>query len=99
MSRLHVDVCDAAALLRQRLVLVQWLGELGDDIPGVEEAGEEAETAEKNVDDGVGAANPAFDPYGQRGEEDGQNTEEDVCGAHGARGCDKNAMSQNRGLI
>ena len=61
---LHVDVChtSALAILRDSLVLVRGLGELGDDVPGVEEAGDEAENAEEDVDDGVGGADAALDP-------------------------------------
>lgn len=61
---LDVDVGDAAALAvaRQGLVLVGGLGELGDDVPGVEEARDEAEAAEEDVDERVGAADAALDP-------------------------------------
>lgn len=37
-----------------------WMG--GDDVPGVQEAGDEAEAAEEDVDEGVGAADAGFDP-------------------------------------
>lgn len=40
---LHVVVCDCAALLFVRHLLVGGVGCDGDDVPGVEEAGEEAE--------------------------------------------------------
>lgn len=63
---LDVDVRDttvaALAVLADLLVLVGRLGELGDDVPGVEEAGDEAEDAEEDVDDGVGGADAALDP-------------------------------------
>lgn len=63
---LNVDVRDAAiaalAVLADLLVLVRWFGELGDNVPGVEEAGDEAEDAEEDVDDGVGGADTALDP-------------------------------------
>lgn len=61
---LDVDVGDAAALavLRQGLVLVGRLGQLGDDVPGVQDAGDVAEAAEEDVDEGVGAADAALDP-------------------------------------
>ncbi len=55
-----------------------WLGELGDDVPGVEEAGDEAEHAETDVDEGVGAADAGLDPDGDGGEEDGEEAEKDV---------------------
>lgn len=62
IGRLDIDICNAAAFLGQRLVLVRWLGELGDDVPRVEEAGDEAETAEEDVNNRVGAADSAFYP-------------------------------------
>ncbi len=64
VGRLDVDVGDAAilAVARQGLVLVGRLGELGDNVPGVEEAGDEAQAAEEDVDEGVGAADAALDP-------------------------------------
>lgn len=34
----------------------------GDDVPGVQEAGEETEAGEEDVDEGVGAADAGFDP-------------------------------------
>lgn len=36
---------------------------LGDDVPGVQQAGDEAEGAEEDVDQGVGGAEAGFDPY------------------------------------
>lgn len=64
MGRLNVDVCDTttAVLVGDSLVLVRWLGELCDDVPGVEKAGDEAEDAEEDVDEGVGATDAALDP-------------------------------------
>lgn len=60
---LDVDVGDAAVLaVAHGLVLVRRLGELGDDVPGVEEARDEAQAAEEDVDEGVGAADAALDP-------------------------------------
>lgn len=65
-GRLDVDVGDAAAALAavavQRLVLVGRLGELGDDVPGVQQARDVAEEAEQDVDERVGAADAALDP-------------------------------------
>lgn len=61
---LHVDVGDAAAglgVLGEGVVGLE-LGVLGDDVPGVEEAGEEAEHAEEDVDEGVGRAEAGLDP-------------------------------------
>ena len=61
---LNVDVGDAAALaiLGHRLVLIGRFGVLGDDVPRMEETGDEAENAEEYVDDGVGRADAALDP-------------------------------------
>lgn len=50
------DVGHAAALavmLREGVVFAGGLGVLDNDVPGVDEAGDEAEDAEENVDDGV----------------------------------------------
>ncbi len=61
---LHVDVGDAAAalgILGERIVRLE-LGVLGDDVPGVEEAGEEAEHTEEDVDEGVGGAETGLNP-------------------------------------
>lgn len=61
---LHVDVGDSAAglgVLGEGVVGLE-LGVLGDDVPGVEEAGEEAEHAEEDVDEGVGGAETGLDP-------------------------------------
>lgn len=64
MRSLDVDIGDSAplAISRERLVLVWWLGVLGDDVPGVQQAGDQAENAEEDVDQGVCAADTAFDP-------------------------------------
>lgn len=68
--RLDVHILHAAAALAvvavQRLVLVGRLGVLGDDVPGVQEAGDVAEDAEEDVDEGVGAADAALDPDWRR---------------------------------
>ena len=58
----------------------------GDDVPGVEEAGDVAEGAEEDVDEAVGGANARFDPDGDGREEDGEEAEEDVAAAHCSRG-------------
>jgi hypothetical protein len=63
---LDVDVGDAVAavalVVGDGVVFVGRLGELGDDVPGVEEAWDEAEDAEEDVDEGVCAADAALDP-------------------------------------
>ena len=50
------------ALRRYGLVFVALLGVFGDYVPCVQEAGEVAEHAEGEVDEGVGGAEGAFDP-------------------------------------
>ena len=44
------------------LVVVVVFGVFGYDVPGVEEAGDEAEAAEGDVDQAVGGADAGFDP-------------------------------------
>lgn len=44
------------------LVGVVWVGVLEDHVPGVQKAGEESETAKREVDEGVGAANSFLHP-------------------------------------
>lgn len=60
------DVHNAARLplaVGKALVLVVVLvGELGDDVPCVEQAGDESKDAKEDVDDGVGGADAALDP-------------------------------------
>lgn len=58
------DVAHVTALvvLRQGLVVKVGLGVLRDDVPGVEETGDEAEDAEEDVDDGVAAADASLYP-------------------------------------
>lgn len=53
----------AALVVRHWAVAVIRIGILEDDVPGVEKAGEEAETAEGDVDEGVGGADTALYPY------------------------------------
>ena len=88
----HIVVRDAAALapvaggygvVSVVVVVVVGFGVEGDDVPGVEEAGDVAEGAEEDVDEGVGGADAGFDPDGDGGEEDGEEAEEDVAAAHG----------------
>lgn len=88
LRALDVDVGNTAALtiIRDGLVLVGRFGEFGNDVPGVEETRDVSEDAEQNVDERVCAADSALDPDRQWGEEDGEESEEDVGGAHGCRG-------------
>ena len=48
--------------MRQGLVEGFLLGIFGDDVPGVQQARDEAEHAEADVDEGVGGTDAAFDP-------------------------------------
>ena len=66
----------------QVFVLVVGLRVEGDDVPGVQQAGDVAEHQEEDVDERVGGADARFDPDGDRGEEDGEDGEEAVRGAH-----------------
>lgn len=80
-TALHIYVCYACALgvLRQLFIVgAHPVGKLGDDVPGVQQAGEPAEYAEQDVDDRVGGADATFDPDSDWGEEDGDEAEEDV---------------------
>lgn len=47
------------------------IGRDGDDVPGVQQAGDEAEAAEGDVDEGVCGAEGALDPDRERGKDDG----------------------------
>jgi hypothetical protein len=61
-----VVICDSAvgALgVMDGLVFVHRVRVAGDDVPGVDEAGDVAEAAEGDIDEGVGAAEAYFDPY------------------------------------
>lgn len=49
----------------------------GDDVPGVDEAGEPAQQREQDVEAEMGPA-PPHDQYRRRGEEDGEDEEEDA---------------------
>lgn len=66
MALSDVVVCDATAfrvLAADGLVLRARVRVTRDDVPGVDEAGEVAETAEGDVDEGVGGAETGFYPY------------------------------------
>lgn len=74
LGAVHIVVGDSAALGRTVMaggrgfwveglvVVIVCFGIEGDNVPGVQEAGEVAERAEQNVDDRVGGADAAFDP-------------------------------------
>lgn len=85
LGALNVDVGNSAAIAlggRKGLVLVWRLRIFGNDIPGVDQAGDVTEDAEENVDDGVGATDSALDPDWQRREEQREEGEEDVGRTH-----------------
>jgi hypothetical protein len=82
-SSLNIDICDSALrVLRDALVLDR-VGELGDNIPGVQQTGNVTKHAQEDVDETVGAADSGPDPDCEWREEDGEKAKEDVCGAHG----------------
>lgn len=82
---LDVVISDGAAALgvavdaRVRVVGVRVLE---DDVPGVQQAGEEAQAAECNIDERISAAYATLDPNAYGREEDGEQAEEAVCTAH-----------------
>lgn len=77
------EYIDAAAFgVGGTFIVVRRLGELGDDVPRVDEARDEAEHAEEDVDDGISGADAALHPYRQGREENGQEAEEYVCRTH-----------------
>lgn len=89
-ARLVIDVVVRHSLLllafrifRHAIIVEFFFGEFGDDVPCVQETGDEAQAAEEDVDEGVGGAQAAFDPDGDRGEDDGEDAEEDVAAGHG----------------
>jgi hypothetical protein len=84
----HAKVDDpmvGALRVGDRLVLRYWIRVSRDNVPGVDEAWDVAETAEGDVDQGVGGAEARFDPDRDRREEDGDKGEEDVGRAHFGR--------------
>lgn len=75
-----------AFLVRNRavaVVAVIRVGVLQNDVPGVQEAGQEAQTAERDVDEGVSGAETAFYPDSDGWEEDAEEHQEAVGAAHG----------------
>ena len=61
-----VVICDStvgALGVLDGLVFAHWVRVAGDDVPGVNKAGDVAEAAEGDIDEGVGGANADFDPY------------------------------------
>jgi hypothetical protein len=80
-----VVICDStvgALGVADGLVFTHWVRVAGDDVPGVDEAGDVAEAAEGDIDEGVCGAEADFDPYCDRWEEDGDKSKEDIAAAH-----------------
>ena len=82
----HIVVCDSPILALVVgyglvLIIVGFRVE-GDDVPGVDEAWDVAESAEEDVDEAVSGTDAGFDPDGDGREEDGEEAEEDVTAAH-----------------
>lgn len=63
MALLDIVVCDTATFGLLFDLLVCRVGVLGDYVPGVDETGEEAQATESDVDQRVGRAETALDPY------------------------------------
>lgn len=51
------------SVLEGVVIVVPVVGELSDDVPGVDEARQESEAAEENIDNRVGAADTTLHPY------------------------------------
>ena len=61
-----VVICDStvgALGVADGLVFTHWVRVAGDDVPGVDEAGDVAEAAEGDIDERVGGTEADFDPY------------------------------------
>jgi hypothetical protein len=63
MALLNIVVCDTTTLGFLFDLLVRRVGVLGDDVPGVDETRKEAQTTKSDVDERVGRAETALDPY------------------------------------
>jgi hypothetical protein len=63
MTLLNIVVCHTTTLGFLFDLLVCRIGVAGDDVPGVDETREEAQAAESDVDERVGRAETALDPY------------------------------------
>jgi hypothetical protein len=63
MALLDIIVCHTTTLGFLFDLLVCRIGVTGDDVPGVDETREEAQAAESDVDERVGRAETALDPY------------------------------------
>ena len=69
-----VDVVVGHALtlgVGNSLVVVLFFRELGNNVPGMEKAGDESETAEEDIDEGIDTADAPLDPDGDGRENDG----------------------------
>jgi hypothetical protein len=61
-----VVICDRTAStlgVVDGLVFIHWVRVAGDDVPGMDEAGEVTEAAEGDIDEGVSGTEADFDPY------------------------------------
>ena len=61
-----VVICDSttgALGVVDGLVFAHWVRVAGDDVPSMDQAGDVAEAAEGDIDEGVSGADPNFDPY------------------------------------
>jgi hypothetical protein len=63
VTLLNIVVCHTTTLGFLFDLLVCRIGVTGDDVPGVDETREEAQAAESDVDERVGRAETALDPY------------------------------------
>jgi hypothetical protein len=79
------DPMVGALRVGDRLIPRRWIRVSRNNVPGVDEAWDVAETAEGDVDQRVGGAEARFDPDCDRREEDGDKGEEDVGRAHFGR--------------
>jgi len=61
------------------------VGIFRDDVPSVKKTGENSETAESDIDKGVGGADTAFNPYWERWKEKRQEEQEAVDRTHYGR--------------
>jgi len=72
-----------ATIFRGGNGLIAGIRVAGDDVPGMEETGEEPEATERDVDEGVGAAYASLDPDAHWWEENAKDGEKEVdAGTH-----------------
>lgn len=78
----------ALSVVGNLVIGVVWIRVLQDHVPGVKEAGKKAETAQGEVDEGVGATKAFLDPYSDRGEEHAQEHQKAVGTTHSEQDMD-----------